>query len=101
MLFDVNGNVLVDVSNEPDPPNGRGPNVFEQTATAHDKQVLRCAMARVSESTPLTVPLSFRFIDEIRHYRCLIYRSGNVFFLGGCLHQCRILPFMPDMVGLV
>lgn len=74
-------------------PNARDPNIFDYLATPWDKGVLKDAMEIAEEAIPEAIPLSFKLIDRVRHFNCLVYRTGAHFLIGGCEVQYNIKPF--------
>jgi hypothetical protein len=79
--------------NCPTRPNARPPNIFDYMATSWDEGVLKDAMIIVEEAVAETMPLSFKFIDQIRHFNCLLYRTGLHYLIGGCNVKYDITPF--------
>ena len=74
-------------------PNSRPPNIFDYLATPWDANVLKDAMRITEEATAEAMPLSFKFIDQVKHFNCLLYRAGLHFLIGGCQVQYDIRPF--------
>ncbi len=74
-------------------PNARPPNIFDYLATPWDTSVLKDAMATTEEASAEAMPLSFKFIDQVKHFNCLLYRAGVHFLIGGCEVKYNIRPF--------
>ncbi|MCG8643311.1 MAG: hypothetical protein MI862_26530 [Desulfobacterales bacterium] len=70
---------------------GRKPNIFDRLVSNWDRKTLKKAMAKTEESKPQTVPLSFRFIDQIKHYDCQVFRSRHHYFIGGCQVEHKVI----------
>jgi hypothetical protein len=75
------------------PPNAKPPNIFDYLATPWDTNVLKDAMLITEEAKAEALPLSFKFIDQVKHFNCLLYRAGLHFLIGGCEVQYDIRPF--------
>jgi hypothetical protein len=74
-------------------------NIFKGLVSKWDRHSLEKAMQTAEESMPERIPLSFRFIDQVKHYHCQIFRSGYHFFIGGCeVHYSPVIPLYPEMI---
>ena len=56
-------------------------------------------MQTAEESMPERIPLSFRFIDQVKHYHCQVFRSGYYFFIGGCEVYYQVIPLYPGVIS--
>lgn len=71
----------------------RKQNIFDHLVSRWDEKALRNAMGQAIESVPQFIIVSFRFIDEVKNYRCKVFRSGTRFFIGGCRESNNIVGF--------
>jgi len=74
-------------------PNARAPNIFDYLATPWDAGVLKDTMVITEEAAAEAMPLSFKFINRVRHFNCLLYRTGLHYLIGGCEVEYDIRPF--------
>lgn len=68
-------------------------NIFNSLVSLWDKNKLQAAMNHAVESIPVFIVISIRFTDEVKNYRCNVFRSGNRFVISGCRESNNIVMF--------
>ncbi len=71
----------------------RKQNIYDHLVSRWDQKALRNAMDQAIESLPQFIIVSFRFVDEVKNYRCKVFKSGTRFFIGGCRESNNIVRF--------
>ena len=93
IVFDFHGNVMPGMGLGGYCADVKDKNILKYLDSNWDKKVLKEAMTQAKMIKPELLPLTFRFVDKIKHFNCQLFRLDRHFLIGGCGVRYGTIPF--------